>query len=64
MAAKAISKPRPKLLLTRNEARELLSCSIQTLRRLEKAGKLTPVRSIDSLVRYRLSQVEALASAK
>jgi predicted site-specific integrase-resolvase len=51
---------RQKSLLNRNEACEMLSCSIQTLRRLEKAGKLTPVKGIDSWVRYRLSELEKL----
>ena len=46
-------------LLTREEVAELFTCSIPTLHRFEKQGKLHPVRLSGQLVRYKASDVAA-----
>jgi hypothetical protein len=54
-------------LYNRNDARKVLgNISVDTLRRLEKAGKLTPVKLYNSKAQtfYRVEQVEALATPR
>ena len=54
-----------RLLFTRQQTSEVLSCSIPTVIRLENAGRLDKVRldpnKPTSEVRHRVEQVEALA---
>jgi hypothetical protein len=49
-------------LLKRATAAEVLDTSITTLKALEKAGKLTPIRLGLRHVHYDVKEVEALAS--
>lgn len=47
-------------LLTRKEVARLLSCCTRTVTRREAAGELTPIRLSARMIRYRISEVEAL----
>jgi excisionase family DNA binding protein len=47
-------------LLTREEAAKLLSCSIETCKRLEKRGKIPRVQLGQRAVRYRMSDLQSL----
>ena len=49
-------------LLSRRKVAERLDCSIETIKRREKAGLLKPVK-IGARVKFRLEDVEALVSA-
>ena len=49
-------------LITSRAAQALLSCSRTTLFRLSRAGHLNPVK-LGRAVRYKLSELEALAAA-
>jgi hypothetical protein len=57
---RAKEKPR-QLLVKRRRAIELLDTSLNGVKKLEKLGKLTPVRLGSRDVCYRLEQFEALA---
>jgi hypothetical protein len=48
-------------LLRRKTAATVLDCDIQLLKRLEKEGKLTPIRLGKRYVSYGVGEVEALA---
>jgi len=73
-ARTAIQAPRedPPVLLKQREAAKLLGVSRQTVRRLRLEGRLTPVvlregegeKRPGDLVRYRRSDIEALAEGK
>lgn len=55
--------PSPELI-TRRQTAAILSCSVATVVRLEKIGRLTPIRldpSANGSVRHRLDQVRKLA---
>ena len=51
-------------LVRRAHAAELLDCHISLLKRIERAGKLKPIRLGTRDVFYRAEQVDALASGK
>lgn len=52
------------LVCSRMKAAELLDCSVSNVIRLERLGRLTPIRLTGNLkgrAHYRLSEIEALA---
>lgn len=51
-------------LLTRDELAQLFGCSVGTIRRLEKAGKIKVVRISPRVLRFRKEDVEALLAAQ
>ncbi len=51
-------------LVSREQAAKFLACSIETVKRLQRSGKLQPVALAERLVRYRLADVEALANPR
>jgi hypothetical protein len=56
-------KPERRLLIPRKRAARLISRSVDTCKRLERDGRLTPIRLTGPQggVMYRLDEVEALA---
>lgn len=63
MSKKTDVKP-VRLLVRRARAVEILDSSIPMLKRLEKAGKLTPIRIGARDVHYAVSEIEALANGE
>ena len=63
----ATTAPARPLLVLRKDAAKLLACSISKLIKLEQAGRLTPIKltgSANSIVHYKVEEVEALASGR
>ena len=64
LAAEAtLNEDRDVLLVTQAQAARMMSCSRFTIRRLVKDGALHPV-NIRGLLRYRCSELRALAEGK
>ena len=57
-----LSVPIELRLVTKKEAAEMLSCSLMTIHRLVKKGKLTP-RKIDTHVRFKYQDILDLVDA-
>jgi hypothetical protein len=51
-------------LVTRREGGQILKVSIESLKRWEKRGLLTPIRCGPKLVRYQLSEIQSIASGR
>ena len=54
----------PDELLSTGEAAEILQASVQTVRRWERSGHLTAIRTPGDHRRFRRSEVEALLAPK
>lgn len=46
--------------ITRKDVARLLHCSVGTVRRLEKAGKLWPIRISSHMIRFNREDIERL----
>ncbi|NKB87064.1 MAG: helix-turn-helix domain-containing protein [Acidobacteria bacterium] len=57
--ARSVSDDDPERLLTYREVARYLGCSVATVKRYVRLGRLTPKRLSSRLVRFRLSEVEA-----
>jgi hypothetical protein len=53
----------PEQLLSRRAVADRWQTSVETVKRREKAGILTPIRFNQRLLRYKLSDIEALEAA-
>jgi hypothetical protein len=53
----------PERLLSRRAVADRWQTSVETVKRREKAGLLKPIRFNQRLLRYKLSEVEALEAA-
>jgi predicted site-specific integrase-resolvase len=51
------------LLLSRWQVAEKLAVSIDTIKRMERRGQLRPIRLNSRMIRYRLSDVDAMMAA-
>ena len=51
------------LLLSRWQVAEKLAVSIDTIKRMERRGQLGPIRLNSRMIRYRLSDVDAMMAA-
>lgn len=51
-------------LVTRREGGQILKVSTESLKRWEKRGILTPIRCGPKLIRYRLSEIQSIASGR
>jgi len=55
--------PKPEQLLSRRAVADRWQTSVETIKRREKAGLLKAIRFNQRLLRYRLSDIEALETA-
>jgi hypothetical protein len=53
----------PEQLLSRRAVADRWQTSVETVKRRERAGLLTPIRFNQRLLRYKLSDIEALEAA-
>lgn len=52
------------VLIDRNNLATRWSCSVMTIKRMEKRGELSPVYLAERIVRYRLQDIEAIEAAQ